>query len=114
MAYDIHITKNLPWFNQDGGISQQEWDELINNDPELEIAEKVEGMTDEGANISFQIQGAQVAKWKRPNTNDIIWLVYEKGFITVSNPNETLLSKVKVIAKKIDAKVQGDELEIYE
>lgn len=113
MAYDIHIIKRNNWFDKGADISLKEWREVIDEDPTLEPAKKVEGESKDGQKFEFQLKGSQLAKWKNPVFNDIVWLNYHDGEITISNPNDAIIKKAKELAGKLGAKVQGDEGEIY-
>lgn len=111
MPYDIHITKNKNWFAPDGGIKLSEWQKLIKDDPVLEATDKIEGETNNGGKLEFTLKNSLISKWN--NKGKIVWLVFRKGSISISHPNDEIIAKAKEIANKLGAKVQGDELEIY-
>lgn len=113
MAYDIHITKRNNWLNKGEDITSVEWEKLIDEDSELGHAEKIEGETKSGAKFEYTLRDSRLAKWKHPISGQIVWLVYTNGEIRISRPDETIIEKAKQIAKRISAKVQGDELETY-
>lgn len=112
MAYDIHISKSKNWFDPDGRISITEWQELIEKDPELEFADKVEAITNEEQKLTFTLKNSLIAKWKS-KSGKIVWLIFRKGSITISHPDEEIIAKAKEIANMLGAKVQGDDKEIY-
>ncbi|XZF15906.1 hypothetical protein ACTHGU_07195 [Chitinophagaceae bacterium MMS25-I14] len=42
------------------------------------------------------------------------WFDYDHGNITVKNPDNEIITKMLTIAAKLNAKVQGDDCEVYE
>ncbi|HEU0185991.1 MAG TPA: hypothetical protein VFS27_11795, partial [Blastocatellia bacterium] len=73
-------------------ISADEWLEYVESDPELSIDES---------------NGKYFAIWK------VDWLDWRRGEIYTKNPRRKLVEKMIQIANRLNAKVQGDEGEVY-
>ncbi len=99
MGYDVHITRANLWSENEGcEISVEEWHALIDSDPELRLA---------GYN------GPHFMIWSGHPDDTEAWLDWVEGNITTKNPDEPLLTKMLEIAARLNAKVQGDEGEVY-
>ena len=98
MGYDIHITRRKHWSDDGDDISSDEWLNLLNADSELHL--KTEN-------------GPFFAAWTGFSNLDHAWLDWSDGQIFTKNPDEALIDKMIVIALLLDAKVQGDDGEIY-
>ncbi len=112
MGYDIHIHRRLRWFDIGSDITTEEWDKLINGDPELEHTEKVE-VPFKGGIFSYKLKDTLLAKWMNPPSNEVFWFDLRKGKISTKYNKDEILIKAIEIAKKLKAKVQGDEGETY-
>ncbi len=98
MGYDLHITRKDDWAADDGPtISEQEWRQLIADDPELAI--DTETMCGDMVFASWNGEAGALA--------------YSEGEINSKNPTEPLILKMVQIAEKLAAKVQGDDGELY-
>lgn len=75
---------------------------------------KIEGKTQDGDQFEYRIKGSQTVKWINPSTTEVYWFVYDGGKISISDPSDAVIEKAKELAKKLNANVQGDELEFYE
>ncbi|HEX9063131.1 MAG TPA: hypothetical protein VF941_23405, partial [Clostridia bacterium] len=78
---------------------EEEWLAVVEKDPELSIDSK---------------NGPFFAVWKHDGQENEYWLDWFGGNIYSKNPDEILISKMVNIAKLLDAKVQGDDGELYE
>ncbi len=112
MGYDIHIHRRLTWTDGDKDITTEEWNRLIDEDPELEHTEEVEIPLDGGI-FSYRLNNASLSKWTKFTTKEVFWFTYHKGRITIKYNKEEVLLKAIEVAKKLNAKVQGDEGEVY-
>ena len=100
MGYDVHITRAGNWAeNQGREIAESEWHAVIGADPELRLA---------GCN------GPHFAIWEGHPEDDEAWLDWFEGNVFTKNPDEPLVGKMREIAQRLDAKVQGDDGEIYD
>jgi hypothetical protein len=90
----------------------EEWLEYINDDKELELTN---GNTDK-LSEEFQQQPG-FCEWndhptlKEPSFRP--WFDYWKGTISTKNPDVHVISKMLQIASVLNARVQGDDGEIY-
>lgn len=85
MGYELHITRKANWYDEEGrGITLDEWDKLAAGDPDL---------------LSFHFNG--------PFYDDAT------GNIATKNPEKPIRVKMHRMAQRLDAKVQGDDLEFY-
>jgi hypothetical protein len=99
MGYDVHITRAELHFENDGHwITAQEWLQYVKQDPELKLA---------GDN------GEYFALWSGKSEHPDPWLDWSEGNIYSKNPDDPLIDKMVAIAKKLNAKVQGDDGEFY-
>jgi len=124
MGYEIHITRKENHFDHDTAleISLIEWENLVANDPELEI--------DPSSTVSLSNGEIKVYKWiqksqkklsitnwfktKANTSRNNGWFFWQEGDIWTKNPSDSILQKMCSIAKLLNAKVQGDDGEIYD
>lgn len=100
MGYDLHITRAEFWAeNDDDYISAEEWLDLVETDAELSLN------TD---------NGPYFAMWSGPSEYDEPWFNWWEGNVYSKFPDPKMLEKMLQIADKLDARVQGDDGEIYE
>ena len=99
MGYDIHITRAEHWAENEGHeISAEEWLAYVEEDPELK--------TDEA-------NGEHFAVWIGENGEPLAWFEWFAGDVATKNPDEETIEKAIRIAKHFNAKVQGDDGEVY-
>lgn len=99
MGYDAHISRRNDWSDESGPrIERAEWKTVVENDPELALDAVSEG-TD---SVSASFRGEEGALW------------WNDGEIVFKYPNERLLAKMVALAKLLNAKVQGDDGEVYQ
>ena len=117
MGYDIHITRQNNWFedNQNQKISLNEWKYLLAGDTEMRLDNFAEAATSAG---TLRIEREGLAVWTKYSGDGLngnhAWFYYNNGNIIVKNPDNEIISKMLDLAKRLNAKVQGDEGEIYE
>ena len=88
MGYDLHITRKTQWIDRDGpAISADEWQLLLESDPELSRA------TDGGGDM---LAGA----WKGQT---IFW--FSGGEVRCTNPDRPAIRKMVAIAQRLHATV---------
>lgn len=118
MGYDIHITRQENWFDddQDKIITLEEWEQLLADDPEMRLDNFAEATTTAGESIRMESEG--IAVWTKYSGNGIhgnfAWFHYSNGNIACKNPDSEILEKMLTIAGRLKAKVQGDEGECYD
>ena len=102
MGYDLHITRKANWSNETGpSISEAEWKSVIYADPELSLDTETKCMMADGEFVFAVWNGRAGA------------LGYYGGEITAKNPDRPLIAKMAHLARALNAKVQGDDGEIY-
>jgi len=100
LGYDVHITRAENWFDNQGfEISSFEWQKIVQKDPEL---------------IPMPENGKYFVKWYGPTKYPDTWFDLSNGNIYTKAPDKETLRKMLNIANQLEAKVQGDEGEIYD
>ena len=99
MGYDLHITRRKDWSATGDDITSTEWLTYVERDPELSL---------------WPENSPYMARWNGKSKHSDPWLDWFKGNIYTKNPDEALIEKMTHIARALDAKVQGDDGEIYE
>jgi hypothetical protein len=97
MGYEIHITRQEEsWSENDPAryITQEEWRALADNDSSLRP------QPENGPNFFEMVDGDG-------------WFDWFAGCLETKHPDEKTLAKACEIAGRLDAKVQGDEDELY-
>ncbi|MFI2347074.1 hypothetical protein ACH492_08420 [Streptomyces sp. NPDC019443] len=115
MGYDVHITRREFWWDEeDEPICGEKWAAVVERDPELEMAGAAEATVEEGA-AGLRYENPLLARLvTHPGLGtEGAWLDWREGVITVKNPDEVLLGKMKAVAALLGAKVQGDDGEEY-
>ena len=100
MGYELHITRAEFWAENEGyEISAEEWLDLISKDPELKLDPQ---------------NGPHFAAWSPPgDATEAGWLDWFEGNLASKYPGRLLFGKMLEVARKLGAKVQGDDGEIY-
>ncbi len=99
MGYDLRITR-APGFwaeTESGGINIEEWMRVVEADPELSL---------EDGRMGF-------AGWLGPSRYPDPWFDWWRRSIKTKNPDPPMVEKMLQIASRLDARVQGDDGEIY-
>jgi hypothetical protein len=106
MGYNVFITRKTDLTDEDGPIiTLNEWKALVLSDTELRLES---GAEEQGVCV-------WTAYSKNGRRRNFAWLYLDGGGnITAKNPDKEFLRKMCQIAQKLDAKVQGDELELYD
>lgn len=111
MGYDLHITKKDNWFDDEPQISPDEWKGIVDSDHSLKLSGKAVASTPDGSIIEYK--NNLLAEWSEHPTINPVWFDFRNGNIVVKNPDGHILSKMLDISKILDAKVRGDEGEVY-
>lgn len=102
MGYYLYITRRKNHFDEEGpSITDGEWQSLVEADPEL--------------SFSNDSNGPLFATWNGDCKYPDPWFDYSEryGCIDTKNPDEKIIAKMLEIAARLNAKVQGDDGEIY-
>lgn len=116
MGYDVHITRKRDWFEREQrGISLEEWASYIKSDPSMRLDGVARATAPSGDVIEMISPG--IAVWTAYSGHEdgrIAWFdLSRSGNVSVKNPDPEILGKMWQIAQALNAKVQGDEGEIY-
>ena len=99
MGYDLHITRKRHWLDDGDDIAFDEFVALVKADSEFSYP---------------GLGGADYADWTSPSSGYRSWLHWdETGYIQTKNPESEFVDKMVTISKKLSARVQGDDGEIY-
>lgn len=118
MGYDLHITRQENWYDENSGkrISLIEWKVFLEGDTEMRLDNFAEVTTTSGETIRIESEGLSV--WTKYSGNGIegnfAWFDYREGNIVCKNPDNEIIKKMLSIASQLNAKVQGDDGELYE
>ena len=98
VGYDLHITRREYWSDEDGPeISLDEWISYRSHDTEL-----AQDPYNEGPENTIFV--AHPERWP-------LW--WSRGEIYTKNPDDLVISKIVRIAAALNARVLGDDDEIY-
>lgn len=93
-----------------------EWKSFLVNDSEMRLDNFAEAVTTSGDQIRIESDG--LAVWTKYSGNDLdgnfAWFDYSNGNFVCKNPDDEIIKKMLDIAQRLNAKVQGDEGELYE
>lgn len=100
MGYDVHTTRAEEWSQNEGQeIAPPDWLMVVEADPELELVTSHEPYT---------------AEWVADGAAPDTFFDWDQGNISAKNPDETTVIKMEQIARRLNARVQGDDGEFYE
>lgn len=100
MGYDVHITRAEEWSANEGReITADEWLEFIQSDPEL---------------IPVPENGEYFVVWRGATKYPETWFSWSDGNITTKHPDSATLRKMLQMARAFEAKIQGDDGEVYD
>lgn len=112
-GYDLHITKASEWpESSKQPITEEQWKAIVTADSELQMDTTATAMNPKTREI-IQVTNPLMASWTDPKSNQKYYFYYSRGKITVKNPSENAIKKMKALASKIGAQVRGDEGERY-
>jgi len=112
MGYDLHITRADEWTESESSpITLDEWRAYVRGDPDLEIAGS-EATNPVAAEVSA-VGAEGLAVWVLAPDRLCVFDYYE-GRIDVKNPDEQVIAKMRRIATRLAARVQGDDGEFYD
>lgn len=117
MGYDVHITRAENWLDsEESPITLQDWQAYLNSDPEFRLDGFAETSNPQGEMIRIESQG--LAVWTKYSKHGVrgtmAWFDWSEGQIVVKNPDEEILEKMRAVAKRLEALVQGDDGESYD
>lgn len=100
MGYDLHITRSRDWTESESNpISLDEWLGYIANDPEMRLDNYAEAKVGETV---LRVESIGLAVWLSYSGHGIgggmAWFSFHKGRVTVKNPDNEIIGKMKLIA----------------
>ena len=99
MGYDLHITRAKNWSdNKNKWISSEEWLLFVKSDSELTLNAD---------------NGPFFTNWSGQSSYEYPWLDWSEGNVFTKNPDKAIVEKMLYIANKLNAKVQGEDGEVY-
>jgi hypothetical protein len=106
MGYDLYITRRS-CLDDDSGteISKEEWLDIVEHDPDLEIFEEKGYPSGEVVRMGRRDKAGTCTAAR--------YFTYRDGDISVKNPCREVLTKMVEIADEIAARVFGERNEIY-
>jgi hypothetical protein len=109
MGYNLYITRAPSWLERkDHPISPAEWQAIIDADATLVTNE---ADYDQHAASDGQLEMIHPTEWTESIDGNCLWHV--DGAIECKNPSPTWISKMVEIARRLGAKVLGEEDEEY-
>jgi hypothetical protein len=116
MGYDVYITRRGNWFDEsEAKIGIDEWKALVLSDPDMRLDGYASAVVGNGNVLRIDSEGLTVctAYVGSGVEGSMAWFDLRQGNVVVKNPDGAILGKMWHLARKLDAKVQGDECEIY-
>ena len=117
MGYDVHITRAQHWLDaNENPITLTQWLDYAKSDTEFRIdTEAVAYDRKKRPLLAYASEGLAVwtAYSKHQAGGDMAWFDWRAGRITVKNPDDEILAKMKRVAAGLGASVVGDDGEHY-
>lgn len=116
MGYDVHITRKENWFDKSGAdIGIDEWKALVLSDPDMRLDDDANVVVGGDSVLRIDREGSAVwtAYAGTASSRNMAWFGFRRGNVVVKNPDRAILGKMWHLARKLDAKVQGEECEVY-
>lgn len=113
MGYDVHITRRQEWSDEgEPRISESEWQKYVSTDKEMVMTGVAEHTNPKGEVI--RITQPLLTEWRGHSSRRTVWFSYFEGNLSVKNPDEETLEKLRSVASALNAFVQGDDGERYD
>jgi hypothetical protein len=116
MGYELHIVRKSNWdSDEDSNISLDEWLSYVESDEEITLTNGFQ-MNILNVDTSWK-ESPGFCSWNaHPNANEgtFPWFDYSDGCISTKYPDDYTIKKMIAIAEVLNAKVQGDDGEIYD
>jgi hypothetical protein len=109
VGYDLHITRAEDWTESEASpISREEWRAVVEADASLSEPEEEA----ENRELSGDPDYEPAVQWHEHPELPLFW--YGEGRIHCKNPDERTVLKAVELARKLNARVQGDDGELYD
>lgn len=116
MSYELHVTRADDWGQSDSApIALSEWLLTVKHDPELRPTPTWERLLPNGQVLRVDLGEGGALWFGDPGVPEGIPLWWTEGRITCTCrvPDRLFLEKFKVLARRLGARVQGDQREGY-
>lgn len=102
MSYELNIVRRFDWSNNEekSNIALEEWLKYAEQDPEL--------------TKSDELNEYEWTAYPYKEANGTPWFKYNDGYVRSKNPDLLVIKKMLVMATAMNAKVQGEEGELYD
>ena len=102
-GYDLHITRAKAWVDsKTTPIPVEDWIQYVKSDSEFRLVQPQDPK-----------DKSKDAIWVDPKSKQECYFYYSDGEISVKNPSDSVIAKMKKVALKLKAKVVGDDDEDY-
>lgn len=114
MGYDVYITRQNNWWQKEEAqqISEAEWKAAVESDAEMRLCGAAEATFPSAGTLRYE--NPLLAEWLGHPEHKAIWFDFRRGNVVVKNPDAAMIAKMKQLALKLKARVQGDEGEFYD
>lgn len=106
MGYDLHVTRG-----EGNPILESEWLSYVRSDREFELTGVAEMPTPDG---TLRYESPGLACWRGHPGGEPVWFDFRPGEVVVKHPDQATIDKMLAVARALDARVEGDDGEIYE
>lgn len=109
MGCDVYITRQSNWFRaaEAKRISEVEWRSVVEADSEMWLCGFAEATSPQDGTVRYE--NPLLAEWLGHPHYSQVWFDFRDGNVVVKNPDELVVKKMKQLAHKLDAGVQGEE-----
>ncbi|QXL85178.1 hypothetical protein [Comamonas sp. NLF-1-9] len=116
MGYEVQITRGHASLAGDGGgITMEDWNAYLSSDADMRLDGYAQANLEDGEVL--RLEGEGIAVWTaysgHEDDGNMAWFCFDRGAITVNNPDAEILQKMFAIARALRARVVGEEGEEY-
>jgi hypothetical protein len=116
VGYELHITRKPNWFDDGPEIRLDEWIAVVKQDPEMRLDGFAETETGD-THAVLRVEDSSLAVWTAYSAHgrdgNMAWLYLSQGSVVAKNPDQEIRTKMAALARRLGARVQGDEGEFY-
>lgn len=113
MGYDVFITRASSADPSARPITEDEWRELVQQDPDFTLEDQW-STTNPATGETIAVVSPSLGIWHAHQFAKQVLFAFRSDRIVVSNADEEILAKMRTIAAALDARVQGEEGELYD
>ncbi|MFN3856606.1 MAG: hypothetical protein ACK4RV_02575 [Caulobacter sp.] len=116
MGYELHITRKLQWFDDEGPeVTLEDWLAYVKSDPEMRLDGFAEAVV--GGGDVLRVEDESLAVWTAYSRDgeggNHAWFAHFTDCVSVKNPDAEIIGKMSRIAEVLGAVVMGDDGELY-